>query len=131
MIEKRPGAFAPGRFGTGRIASGQFSALVVTVKSWRPYSSVAVIRILGGRRYGRVFEHVVGAVFVEEAERGDVVAAGVVDRDVIVVVLPDRLQLRGGNRGSVFAAFDFHVGCQSQTLRRTTGLPSAFFSPEL
>ena len=45
MIEKRPGAFAPGRFVTGRIASGQFSALVVTVKSWRPYSSVAVIRI--------------------------------------------------------------------------------------
>ena len=26
---------------------------------------------------------------------------------------------------------NFHVGCQSQTLRRTTGLPSAFFSPEL
>ena len=45
MIEKRPGAFAPGRFVTGRIASGEFSALVVTVKSWRPYSSVAVIRI--------------------------------------------------------------------------------------
>ena len=45
MIEKRPRAFAPGRLVTRRVSGGEFSPVVVTVKSWRPYSSVAVIRI--------------------------------------------------------------------------------------